>query len=424
MIRFSGAVLVALGLFFAAGCSDYAPEAGGGPGSARDADAAPPKVNVTKVVLNQGVDVPLLVGSKVAPAGRMPAVAGRAGILRVFVDAPNDEESERRKLKARLKLEGSEVSKIDVDARIEKASTDGDLDSTINFEIPAGVLDAETKFSIEFRAADAKSWTKANTTRFPKAPIAVGAKEADEFEVRVLPVTLDGKAPRLDATALQELGNAMTTMMPLSSARLSVAAPIAFDGSRAVTTDAEGLSAGGIFHALDMVRARHFADTAVAPKVVYLGIVCPPITSDGGYDQSFGEASGVAYAGLDVGSGGDAIVGGFCPDAGFDDPATRLWDLQTAVHELSHAIGLDHAPCGEPDLIDQAFPYPNGQTGTWGYDILTKQLHDPSRSTDIMGYCENVWVSDYSFARMFGYFSGTPVPQAAAGPSARRLFVD
>jgi hypothetical protein len=35
--------------------------------------------------------------------------------------------------------------------------------------------------------------------------------------------------------------------------------------------------------------------------------------------------------------------------------------------------------------------------GVWGYDRRSRELLSPDESTDIMGYCDQQWVSDYTY---------------------------
>ena len=70
---------------------------------------------------------------------------------------------------------------------------------------------------------------------------------------------------------------------------------------------------------------------------------------------------------------------------------------ETLVHEVGHAHGRYHAPCGGASGTDPAFPYPGAKIGTWGYDLIEKDLLDPNVYTDIMGYCNRIWVSDYTY---------------------------
>jgi hypothetical protein len=73
---------------------------------------------------------------------------------------------------------------------------------------------------------------------------------------------------------------------------------------------------------------------------------------------------------------------------------------QTMAHELGHNHGRNHAPCvpkgGTISGVDPNYPFPDGRTGVIGYDSRTKVLL-PDTGTDLMGYCSNVWLSEYTY---------------------------
>ena len=73
----------------------------------------------------------------------------------------------------------------------------------------------------------------------------------------------------------------------------------------------------------------------------------------------------------------------------------------TMAHEIGHAHGRRHAPCGGTQGADPGFPYTGGKIGEWGYDIFAKKLIAPAKGTDIMGYCANQWVSDYTYNALY-----------------------
>jgi len=89
-------------------------------------------------------------------------------------------------------------------------------------------------------------------------------------------------------------------------------------------------------------------------------------------------------------------------------------------HELGHALGATHAPCGGGADEDEAFPYAGGRTGWWGLEY-PDVLHDPSSSTDIMGYCPARWVSDYTYRRFAERvsFLGASLAVLGGNPIAR-----
>jgi len=71
------------------------------------------------------------------------------------------------------------------------------------------------------------------------------------------------------------------------------------------------------------------------------------------------------------------------------------------AHEVGHNHGRNHAPCvtgGSISGVDNNYPYSGGLIGSWGYDARTQKLFDPSKTSDIMGYCNSKWISDYTYA--------------------------
>jgi hypothetical protein len=96
-------------------------------------------------------------------------------------------------------------------------------------------------------------------------------------------------------------------------------------------------------------------------------------------------------------------------------------DAGTFVHEVGHAHGRDHAPCGlEGQPADRNFPYGGASIGVWGYGIVDKRLRSPSDHKDFMSYCDPIWVSDYTYRGLFerisyvNYFFGVGEPLTVA----------
>ena len=78
-------------------------------------------------------------------------------------------------------------------------------------------------------------------------------------------------------------------------------------------------------------------------------------------------------------------------------------DESTIAHELGHDMSLNHAPCGNIQRVDFAYPYPDGNIGAWGYDLLTGTMVSPD-TPDLMSYCGPPdWISDYNFSKAIRY---------------------
>jgi hypothetical protein len=88
----------------------------------------------------------------------------------------------------------------------------------------------------------------------------------------------------------------------------------------------------------------------------------------------------------------------------------------TMAHELGHACGLPHAPCGTPgDPNYPAYePYdpaatPQASTGEYGLDISNGNVMSPATFKDMMAYCGPRWISLYNYGRLTNNANLDPV---------------
>ena len=97
-------------------------------------------------------------------------------------------------------------------------------------------------------------------------------------------------------------------------------------------------------------------------------------------------------------------------------------DGRIIAHELGHNMNLRHAPCGGPAGLDPDYPYADGTTGAWGYDLLAGSLVSP-QNHDLMSYCPPGWISDFHFVKALIYRRSleTPVPAARAASATNLL---
>jgi hypothetical protein len=125
----------------------------------------------------------------------------------------------------------------------------------------------------------------------------------------------------------------------------------------------------------------------------YVGVVTPATT----YRTYCGNAciAGVGY----VATSASAATARALVAIGYEPYA-----LMTIAHELGHNHGLEHSPGCGADSADSAFPYVTNGTariGWVGWDSrAASTFMDPAKYTDLMAYCDPVWVSDYVYSKL------------------------
>jgi hypothetical protein len=93
-----------------------------------------------------------------------------------------------------------------------------------------------------------------------------------------------------------------------------------------------------------------------------------------------------------------------------------IGDGVTMAHELGHACGRPHSPCGTPG--DPAYPAyepydpagtPTASTGEYGIDISNGAIKSPATFKDFMSYCGPRWVSLFVYGRLTNNAALDPV---------------
>ncbi|HET6230066.1 MAG TPA: hypothetical protein VFE05_08355 [Longimicrobiaceae bacterium] len=166
---------------------------------------------------------------------------------------------------------------------------------------------------------------------------------------------------------------------------------------------------------------------------VYTTGLAPLESAGGGWDQLLQEINalrvaegtnryyyGVMHTNYQFGVVGLGYIGQLKTAIGWDSGTDAYYTL---AHEMGHNFGRRHAPslgntCGTPSGIDTGFPYINGHIGGFGYDQAEGLVKDTSFA-DIMGYCNNQWVSDYNYNAVMDYMTGVSQSNVGTGASVQ-----
>jgi hypothetical protein len=260
---------------------------------------------------------------------------------------------------------------------IPTTTAQGSLSTTCNATLPGNWVAPGLRVELQADPNDQVAESDESDNALTLSP-SVGAGTA--LHLTVVPVVHRGQAP-----SIPNFAQTLWRIWPLQSIASNTRAPYTFSG-------ALGPSDGHAWsQLLDELRILRQTDGSGR---YYYGFVRVSYTSG---------IAGIGYIGHPVAAGWD--------HAG-SAPAVM-------AHELGHNFGRAHAPCGTSG--DPNYPYPNGLIGTWGYDLESRTLRDPSERYDLMSYCSPQWVSDYTYEGAQRFLEQNP-PRPQSLPQAGLLF--
>jgi hypothetical protein len=374
---------------------------------------APPLVtgvSITEIAVFQAVKVPVVAAGKVvAPASRnSPVVANRPALIRAYVKT--DSSYKGGSITAELRLVDGKTSlpTLKDTKTVSGSSTDATIASTFNFDVPATSLPPGVTYQVLLTQTGGVVPTASSTARFPNdgGVQSLDVMTSGTLKIVIVPVkyTADGSGRTPDVSAAQLARYKQTFMARYPAETVDVTARAPWTYANTVSASGNGFSA--VLNAVTNLRKTD----GVAADVYYYGALAP--------SSSFN-----SFCGGGCVTGLSTVV---------DSPSTSFLrasvgigytgddSVNTAAHEVGHAHGRNHAPCGGASGVDPSFPYSGASIGTWGYDIFAKTLLSPSVGHDMMAYCDNEWVSDYTYTALFdriASLNGNPV-SGATGETA------
>jgi len=387
----------------ASGCGDKPREGEGGDGGGDDEDlvAQLPFVpglqnaglGMTAIELYQGVQIPIMSAGESVLDSDVPIVAGKDAVLRVYVELAEGFEPRTVWLRAEL-TNSAGMTHIEEENEVTVNSTAGSISSTLNLKIPGTELEAGQAISVSIHetSEDANGSGSDDGAIWPTSGEQdLGMTEAmPPMKLVLVPVEYNadgsGRLPDTGPAQMQLYKDLFYALYPVAGLEITVAEPMPYGAA------VSGMNVNSWSNLLNAVTALRTADGA-GPDEFYYGLVVP--------EDSFGEfcgggcITGMSWQPEGPGSGQAGTGIGF----------TGMDSVNTSVHEVGHSAGLGHAPCGGPTGVDPGFPYDGGGIGVMGYDVTKEYgespLKDPATFKDLMGYCPNIWISDYNFDLLF-----------------------
>ena len=291
----------------------------------------------------------------------VPLVAGRPGLLRVFVTAPDAGGAPIPSGWATFyQRDGSKhsvrVSPGDGAIPAEAETAESRLSLSANAEVPGDVLRPGAEMVVVLDPEGALDPAMGVPRRIPAAGrMALDVYDMPAFDVTVVPFLLESEPD----SSILDVTNGLTAEDPLFEAtrRLLPVGPMSVTVHEPVWT-----SSRDAFDLLDQTRAIRVMEGGAG---YYMGTLPNPTG-----------AAGVAYS---PGKASFSLPGG-----------------GVIAHEFGHNMHLAHAPCGGAGGPDPGYPHARGTAGAWGWDRRSGRLVPPT-VPDVMSYCGGE-ISDYHFA--------------------------
>jgi hypothetical protein len=380
---------VALGVSIIGGCgSSSEDEGGGGPNGPSTLLVGAKGITLTQVAMYQGPKRLLMQGG-LSQTSDVPLVAGRPGWLRVFHQT--DANYDGGPVFVRLEIKGHEPILAEVPSLTPATTVEEDAGSGIGFDLPGEMIHDPFEYSVGFYR-DLPVEEDNPAARWGEA-VAVQGKQ-NTLRVRLVPYQYNydgsGRLPNTSPEQVEKFRERFLGMYPVSNVDITVHDPVPWSGQ--LQKNGSGWQQLGLNLSFSIKSGEGLGD-----DVYYYGIFNPADTL-GAYCGT-GCLLGVTLLNNDPPETGTAQLR-LALGVGFDAQAPDV-----SVHETGHAHGRNHVQCGlgvDPSSVDQAYPHDPKTLGPlWSWDVVNKRLLDPAKHTDIMGYCNNQWISDYQYGKLF-----------------------
>ena len=329
------------------------------------------------------------------PSGSVRLVANRHALVRAFVTAEEPRGFFEPEVVAVFTRPGrGEVHRATMsrDAnQIPSSADEGDLELSYNAVIPAEIIVPGVELVVEVDPEGTLPLTAESETRFPREGYhSLNVVEVPPMHLTLVPV-MEAEEP--DTSVLGWVRD----------------------------VSAESPKVGLLKHAFP------FADFSVSPHEPYFTSL--DLTTHSGQHELVNELDALraSEGGTDHYYGVAASVNGYVRGVASMSGWVSMGEASstTLAHEVGHHFSLQHAPCGNPDGVNRAFPYRDGNIGVWGYDFRDGSVVPPDHATDIMTYCYTLpWISDFHFERgnrPSGTVGGAGAPSVSAGRIERAL---
>jgi len=316
------------------------------------------------------------------PAHDVGLISGRSAWVRVFVLA-NQANTAAPRVNVNF-TNGSTTNTLTISAPGSSVPTSVDVtnaSASWNAAVPAAWITTGTTVSADVDPSNAIVESNEGNNHFSYGTLNV--QTVHQWKITLIPIhTTDGRTGTVEnaSRTKADLVDPAHRLYPVPDMVDVIVGPT-FNSSTAGASPlllSDGTNWGSV---LSELLAKRTAD-GVTDRY-YFGFVNVSYTSG---------VAGLGYVGAPAAIGWDVTSSG---------RAGSQWVL---AHEEGHNFGRQHSPCGDASNPDPNYPYAGGTIGVPGWDVFVPSGNiKPITDTDIMGYCNNQWISDYVYKSVLSF---------------------
>jgi hypothetical protein len=323
--------------------------------------------------LNLRIDGMYLTQSTQTYLGAVPLVKDRDGFLRVFVTATQSSLAAPA-VRVRFYVSGvvTKDTLLGPNGLVPLSPNEASLAASWNMPVPGALIQSNLRILAEVDPNNVVTETNEADNLFPSSgtPLAMDVRATSTFSVRFVPLLQTADGLQGDVTNANKATYLVAAMLmhPLATFDADIRAPL--------VTNAAAVTYNGTAAWTQILNELKAARTSDGNSRYYYGVVQPSYSSG---------IAGIGFVGVPVA-------------VGWDKPGAA----SVAAHEWGHNWGRQHAPCGDASNPDANYPYANGVIGAYGFDVASQTIKPPTYA-DLMGYCNNEWISDYTYTSVLGF---------------------